>query len=106
MKQITLPISGMTCASCVARLENGLSKVAGVDKASINFATERATIEYEDNVLDVPKLVEAVSAIGYNVPTEKITLPVTGMTCASCVEKIQKALRRVNGVVTANVNLA
>jgi Cu+-exporting ATPase len=104
-KQLTLPVSGMTCASCVAHVQKALDKVEGVDDVNVNLATERASLWFET---DIPTgtLVNAVRETGYDVPTETTTLAIGGMTCAACVAHVQKALNNVPGVVEANVNLA
>jgi P-type Cu+ transporter len=103
---VELPITGMTCASCVARNEKALRKVQGVDDASVNFATEKATITFDPDVVSAPELVHAVEAAGYGVVTAQETLPILGMTCASCVSRVERALRKPPGVLKADVNLA
>ena len=103
---VELPITGMTCASCVARNEKALRKVEGVDDASVNFATEKATIAFDPEVVSADELVHAVEAAGYGVVTAQETLPILGMTCASCVSRVERALRRPPGVLKADVNLA
>ena len=103
---VELPITGMTCASCVARNEKALRKVAGVDDASVNFATEKATITFDPEVVSAEDLVHAVEAAGYGVVTAQATLPILGMTCASCVSRVERALRKPPGVLKADVNLA
>jgi len=103
---VELPITGMTCASCVARNEKALRKVAGVEDASVNFATEKATIAFDPDVVSADELVHAVEAAGYGVVTAQETLPILGMTCASCVARVERALRRPPGVLKADVNLA
>ena len=103
---VELPITGMTCASCVARNERALRKVEGVVDASVNFATEKATIAFDPDVVSPGELVHAVEAAGYAVVTAQATLPILGMTCASCVARVERALRRPPGVLKADVNLA
>ena len=105
-KQITLPVQGMTCASCVSHVGRALKKVPGVDDANVNLATEKATVSYHDDAASLKSMVEAVSDAGYQVPTETVTLPIGGMTCASCTAHVQRALSKVPGVVEASVNLA
>ncbi len=103
---IDLPIKGMSCASCAARIEKGLSGIKGVLEASVNFATESARVVFDPEEVGIGEIVEAVKNLGYEVATEKVTLPVHGMSCASCVEKVEKALKGVAGVVHASVNFA
>ncbi len=101
----SLPIEGMTCASCVRRVELALAKVPGVSSASVNLATERAEIVYDAEPM-AEAVVEAVRAAGYDVPTETIDVGVEGMTCASCVRRVEKAVATVPGVLGVSVNLA
>ena len=105
-KRITLPIEGMTCAACVGHVENALSSVPGVSKASVNLATERASVEYGVAEIDLKQLREAVEKSGYRVPTVKTTLAVGGMTCAACVGHVENSLNQLPAVVSAVVNLA
>jgi len=102
---ITLPIEGMSCASCVGRAETALKVVPGVTKANINLATETARIEFGAPA-DRRKLITAVEGAGYSVPSSTIKLFVEGMTCASCVGNVERALKAVPGVADATVNLA
>ena len=99
-----LPISGMTCASCVGRVERALAKVAEVSSVSVNLASEQARIEAPAASLE--QLVAAVSAAGYQVPSERLELAITGMTCASCAGRIERALAQQPGVMAVSVNLA
>jgi Cu+-exporting ATPase len=98
----------MTCAACVRRIEKSLSKVEGVASATVNLATERATVVYDPSRVSLDTLKAAVEKAGYGVrdETAELTLPVTGMTCAACVRRVEKALRAVSGVTAASVNLA
>ena len=105
-QELTLRISGMTCASCVAHIEEALSEVAGVQDARVNFATEQASVLIDSTQVTPGQLVKAVTDAGYEVITEKVTLGIQGMTCASCVNKIEEALRGLEGVLQANVNFA
>ena len=105
-KQIILPVQGMTCASCVSHVERALKKVAGVTGASVNLATERAAVEYDPAQTTPTDLVEAINDAGYTAVVERATIPVGGMTCASCVSHVERALKKVAGVTSASVNLA
>jgi len=102
---ISLPIEGMTCASCVGHVEAALSQVEGVSNVSVNLATERAEI-HSSGPVDRSALVRAVQKAGYSVPAATIELAVDGMTCASCVGHVEHALQAVPGVTKATVNLA
>ena len=104
--QETLSIEGMTCASCVGRVEKALKKVDGVEKAEVNLATEKALI-HASQPLDRALLIKAVQRAGFDVAAiQPIELSIDGMTCASCVARVEKALKKVSGVEQANVNLA
>ncbi|HEY4803376.1 MAG TPA: copper ion binding protein, partial [Paraburkholderia sp.] len=103
-----LEIHGMTCASCATRVEKALARVPGVTRASVNLATEKATVEASGSVAPAT-LVAAVEKAGYEavpVATETATFAIGGMTCASCANRVEKALARVPGVAGASVNLA
>ena len=102
--QFDLPIDGMTCASCAGRVEKALTKVPGVRSVSVNLATEQARIEAP--VDSLPALVEAVKQAGYSVPAHSLELDISGMTCASCAGRVEKALAKVPGVKSVSVNLA
>ena len=102
--QFDLPIDGMTCASCAGRGEKALTKVPGVRSVSVNLATEQARIEAP--VDSLPALVEAVKQAGYSVPAHSLELDISGMTCASCAGRVEKALAKVPGVKSVSVNLA
>ncbi len=105
-KQLSLPVQGMHCASCVNRIERAIKNVAGVHNAAVNLAAERAAVTYDPAVTTSAELITAVEQTGYHVPIEKVSLPIQGMHCASCVNRIERALNKVEGVLTANVNLA
>jgi len=101
----SVQIEGMTCASCVGRVEKALSAIPGVASASVNLATETAQIKYHASV-DTALLVETLSNVGYPVVVEEVTLEIESMTCASCVGRVEKALKTGSGVLDASVNLA
>jgi len=105
VRRWSFPIAGMTCASCVARVEKALTKVPGVREASVNLATEAAAVEASPEV-DLGALRAAVEKAGYEVPDQALSLQIEGMTCASCVARVEKALLKVPGVIAAEVNLA
>jgi Cu+-exporting ATPase len=101
---LTLPVAGMTCASCVVRVERALARVPGVQRSSVNLAGETATVV--GSALSTEALVAAIDAAGYRVPVAEVDLDITGMTCASCSGRVERALARVPGVLAATVNLA
>ncbi len=104
-ESLSLPVEGMTCASCVGRVERALKAVPGVTLAAVNLATERADVT-TDGTVDRARLVAAVEGVGYAVPAADLVLSVEGMTCASCVGRVERALKAVPGVTSAVVNLA
>lgn len=105
-KQTTLGITGMTCATCAASIEKALSGVPGVDKATVNIATEKTTVEYDPSSVSETDLLKAIENAGYGVITSELTLSLVGMTCATCAGTIEQALQRVEGVISASVNFA
>jgi Cu+-exporting ATPase len=105
-ERIDLPIVGMSCASCASTIQKGLSGIKGVDKANVNFATSKATVLYQPQLVNPADLISTVRKSGYEVGTASIEIPIQGMQCASCVQNIEKALLRMRGVAKATVNLA
>ncbi len=99
-------VTGMTCTTCAATIEKGLTETAGVEQARVNFASEKASIEYDPNQISLAKIKGTISQLGYGTATKKSIFPVGGMTCASCVARVEQALSSVPGVVSASVNLA
>ena len=100
----------MTCASCSGRVERALAAVPGVQEATVNLATEQASVVLVNGVsgtaATLPGLMQAVEKAGYSVPTGSVELAVSDMTCATCSGRVEKALLKVPGVLEANVNLA
>lgn len=110
LPQLKLPstefrIEGMTCASCVSRVEKAIRAVPGVASANVNLATEKATVAFSGQP-DPQAVTAAIEKAGYATPEETLELQIEGMTCASCVARIEKALAAVPGVTSAAVNLA
>jgi Cu+-exporting ATPase len=103
---ITLPVEGMSCASCVTKIEKGLSDVEGVTSAKVNLATERATISYLPDATNPAILAGAIKDLGYETSIDNISIPIEGMSCASCVNKIEKALNKKEGILSATINFA
>jgi Cu+-exporting ATPase len=106
VKRIDLPVEGMSCASCVLKVEEGLKHTTGVQTVAVNFAAQRAAIAYDPDEVSTGRFVDVVRSLGYDVPVRSVQLPVRGMSCASCVEKVEHALSGVDGVLRASVNLA
>lgn len=112
LKKESLKITGMSCAACAARIEKGLNKLEGVKQATVNFAVEKATIEFEDTAVNTDKFEETIQKLGYGVIKEnietgnRVELKITGMSCAACSAKIEKKLNKTEGITKAMVNLA
>ena len=105
-KRVVLDIAGMTCATCAQTIEKRLPKLNGVIYASINFAAEKAIIDYDPDVVDQKAIEGSIAEVGYRVIHQNVTLKITGMTCATCAQTIEKVLNRKEGVYSATVNLA
>lgn len=110
-KSLSIPILGMTCSACVARIEKELRKSHGVREANVNLATEKASIVYDPSSTNGTKLKKIIEDLGYQVQEKaetlgKITISIGGMTCAACVGRLEKALSALPGVIEASVNLA
>jgi Cu+-exporting ATPase len=106
-RELTFPVTGMTCANCAGTIERTLRKTAGVAEASVNYGSERATVTFDAAEVTEDTLVERVRHAGFDAPTRTFDLALTGMTCANCAATIQRTLQaRVPGVVEASVNFA
>jgi P-type Cu+ transporter len=105
-KQVTLPVTGMTCANCSLTIERNLKRLDGVQAVTVNLATEKASVAYDPAAVNQGQFLALIRDIGYDVATAKAELPITGMTCANCALTIERTLKRLDGVVSANVNLA
>ncbi len=105
-RTIELDIRGMTCAACANTVERTLNRTQGVDDAHVNIATERAKVTFDPSIVDLSGLVGQVRGVGYNADVRRAILPIDGMTCAACVRHVERALNGVEGVLSANVNLA
>jgi Cu+-exporting ATPase len=104
--RLDLPIRGMHCAGCAANIQKNLNALDGVDEANVNYATSRATVLFESRLVKPGDLVASIREIGYDVGTAVVEIPIEGIVCASCVQKIEAALLELRGVVKAAVNLA
>ncbi|HEX7886069.1 MAG TPA: heavy metal translocating P-type ATPase [Phenylobacterium sp.] len=105
LQPLEIPVLGMTCASCVGRVEKAISAVPGVARASVNLAAERAHVEFTSEG-QTQAVVEAIRKAGYEPLEHTLELKIEGMTCASCVGRVERALRAAAGVLQAQVNLA
>lgn len=103
--QVSLPIEGMTCAACVAKVEKTLKNMAGVQEVHVNLLSGKAAVVYASEQAGVPQMVKMIQDIGYEVPEEEVLLTVRGMSCAACVAKVEKAVKGMPGVTSVVVNL-
>jgi Cu+-exporting ATPase len=104
MKVVQLEITGMTCASCASRIEEGLANLKSVAKAGVNFATEKATVEYEPKDISVKDIVSALEELGYGARVEEKIIPIQGMHCATCAMTIESSVKEINGIIDVNVD--
>jgi Cu+-exporting ATPase len=110
MENQVLSIRGMTCAACAQRIEKTVRKLPGIGQASVNLASEKLFVEYDAGSLPLSAIKDAVSKIGYEVvekaDASKVTIPIGGMTCASCAQRIEKVIGKLEGIDSVSVNLA
>ena len=106
LKQITLHITGMTCAACANRIEKGLNKLEGVASANVNFALEKASVTYDPTKVNIATLEHTIQKLGYDTVKEVAQFELEGMTCAACANRIEKGLNQLPGVTNATVNFA
>lgn len=108
--QQSFKIIGMTCASCAQKVEKVASKIHGVDSSSVNFATEKLSVQFDELIVTTQDIQNAIKNIGYEAVhddiTKRITIAIEGMSCASCAQKIEKTLKKTEGIISANVNFA
>ena len=105
-QKANIHVTGMTCTTCAATVEKVLAETKGVEQATVNFASEKASIEFDPGKVNLAEINDTISRLGYGTATRKSIFPVSGMTCASCVARVEEALNSVPGVVSASVNLA
>ncbi|MGE5849232.1 MAG: heavy metal translocating P-type ATPase [Candidatus Methylomirabilota bacterium] len=104
-KRVELPVFGLTCARCVQAVEKALRAVPGVMRATVNLASARAFVDYDPALSGLPALERAIRDAGYRTEGATATFAIEGITCASCVTKIESALKETPGVVKATVNI-
>ncbi|HLG27836.1 MAG TPA: heavy metal translocating P-type ATPase, partial [Paenisporosarcina sp.] len=105
-KKTDIAITGMTCAACANRIEKGLQRMDGVSGATVNFATEKASVSFNQDETNLSSLQDKIRTLGYDVMKEEVDINIIGMTCAACSTRIEKGLNRMEGVQNATVNLA
>jgi len=105
-KTINVNVLGMTCASCSRTVERTLQRAEGVASAAVNLATEKAVVTFDPMVINTSQLIQRIRDVGYDASVQRVMLPIGGMTCAACVRHVERALNKVDGVISVNVNLA
>lgn len=103
--QVNLPVQGMSCAACVAKVEKSLKNMTGVEEVNVNLLSGKAVVGYAPDKVGVPQMVKVIQDLGYEVPEEEVLLTVRGMSCAACVAKVEKAVKAIPGVTSVVVNL-
>ncbi len=102
----SIHVGGMSCATCASTIEKALVETQGVARANVSFASEKVLVEYDPSKVALAGIAKTIDRLGYSTRTKKSIFPVSGMTCASCVARVENALLSLPGVVSANVNLA
>jgi len=105
-QRVDIPVRGMTCASCALTIEEGLKRLPGVAQANVNLAAEKASVSFDPRQASLTGITATIRDLGYEPVMDKVTIPISGMTCASCVATLEKVLSQVPGVTRAQVNLA
>ena len=103
---VLLKIGGMSCAACASRIERGLTKLQGVEKAAVNLATEKASVTYDHSQLSLSGIVHKIEELGFHIIKDKVDLKISGMTCAACSGRVERSLNKLPGIASAVVNLA
>lgn len=110
MKKETVKISGMTCAACAQRVQKAISNLNGIETATVNYATEKLVVEFNEEEVDLKTIQDGIINAGYGVIEEtslsKVTIPIGGMNCAACSQKVEKTLQKLGGIEKVSVNLA
>ena len=101
---VDIGISGMHCASCAQNLEKSLSNQNGIERASVNFGTESASVEFDDDKISIQQVVNTIKKSGFNIISQKITVGIGGMHCATCAQRVRDALLKMPGVLYVTVN--
>jgi len=104
--RVNLPLSGLHCVNCALRIEKALGETPGVKEATVNFATNLASIVFDRQKVNEAELVKRIDMLGYKTIVEKTELPVKGLSCAACVRRVESAVKALKGVVEASANLA
>ncbi|MEM5767924.1 MAG: copper ion binding protein, partial [Bacillota bacterium] len=110
MNHQVLSIRGMTCAACAQRIERTVRKLSGIEQANVNLASEKLFVEFDESSLSLTAIKEAVAKIGYEVveksANQNVSIPIGGMTCAACAQRVEKGIKKLPGVERVSVNFA
>ena len=110
MNSQVLSIGGMNCAACSQRIERTVRKLSGVEQATVNLASEKLFVKFDESRLPFSAIKEAVAKIGYEVveksANQNLTIPIGGMTCAACAQRVEKGIKKLPGVESISVNFA
>ena len=106
LEEKTLQISGMSCTACASSIEKGVAKMDGVEEANVNLALERTSVKFDPEKTDVDAVVKKIKDLGYDVVQQEVAFDITGMTCSSCANRIERRVNKMEGVENANVNFA
>jgi len=101
-----IPVTGMTCGACAARIEKALNRKDGITSANVNFATEKADIHWDPNQLDSQTVAGIITNAGFGIGEDKFSFSIEGMTCSACAARIEKVLQKIPGIIEASVNFA
>jgi len=104
-RTIQIPVLGMTCAACAARIEKRVPKLEGIIDVNVNFGAEKAQVKYDADVVGLKDVIAKIIETGYDVPKDKVEFKIQGMTCAACSARIERGLNKMEGILEANVNL-
>ena len=105
LARVSLPVQGMSCAACVAKVEKALRNMPGVEEVQVNLLTGKAAVEYHPDRASIPRMAATIQEIGYEVPEEEMLLTVRGMSCAACIAKVEKVVQGIPGVTAVAVSL-
>jgi Cu+-exporting ATPase len=106
MERVRIEIGGMTCANCSATIDDAVERLDGVESAEINFATDEGTVEYDPGRVSLAEVFEAIEDAGYSPQAETVSVGITDMTCANCVQSVEESVGSLPGVVSVDANFA
>ncbi|MDP6149857.1 MAG: heavy metal translocating P-type ATPase [Gammaproteobacteria bacterium] len=105
-KKLIIPVSGMTCGACAARIEKAMRRVTGITEVNVNFATEKASVEWDSAILSSSDVTDVIGKAGFDVVVDEFSFGIESMTCSACAARIEKVLNKLPGVLEGSVNFA